>query len=237
VPTPGVRTRFATPRRARPGGDTPIERPDDLVRGPALPRSFYLAPTLAVARHLLGKVLVHETPDGVVAGRIVETEAYRGPEDRAAHSRGGHRSARNEVMYGPPGHAYVYFVYGMHHCVNVVTQPADVPEAVLLRALEPLAGLEPMRRRRALPDAPPWRLCRGPGALCQALAIDRALNGADLVAGLLRVLDAPPVAARLVERAPRVGVDYAGTHATRRWRFFVAGTPAVSGPRGSRDPG
>ena len=205
---------------------------DDRGRGRALPRSFYLAPTLTVARRLLGKVLVHEAPDGVAAGRIVETEAYRGPADRAAHSRGGHRSPRNEVMYGPPGHAYVYFVYGMHHCVNVVTQPRDVPEAVLIRALEPLDGLELMRRRRGLPEAaPPWRLCRGPGALCQALGIDRTRNGADLVAGRLRVLDAPDLPRARIARSTRIGVAYAGPDAARPWRFFVTGLPAVSGPR------
>jgi DNA-3-methyladenine glycosylase len=201
---------------------------------PPLPRSFYLQPTLVVARRLLGKVLVHETADGLSAGRIVETEAYRGPADRAAHSRGGHRSARNEVMYGPPGRAYVYFVYGMHHCVNVVTQAADVPEAVLIRALEPVAGVALMRARRALPDAPEWRLCRGPGALCQALAIDRDENGADLRRARLTVRRAPEVPARLVLRTPRVGVDYAGGHAARPWRFVVATSPAVSGPRARR---
>ena len=204
---------------------------DDRGRGRALPRSFYLQPTLVVARRLLGKVLVHATPDGVAAGRIVETEAYRGPADRAAHSRGGHRSARNEVMYGPPGHAYVYFVYGMHHCVNVVTQPRDAPEAVLLRALEPLDGIEIMRRRRALPDAPAWRLCRGPGALCQALGIDRTRNGADLVAGPLRILDAPDVPRGRVARSTRIGVAYAGADAERPWRWFVTRLPDVSGPR------
>ena len=204
---------------------------DDRGRGPALPRSFYLQPTLTVARRLLGKVLVHETADGLAAGRIVEVEAYRGPADRAAHSRGGHRSARNEIMYGPPGHAYVYFVYGMHHCVNVVTRPVDVPEAVLIRALEPVAGIATMRERRRLADGPDWRLCRGPGALCQALGIDRARNGADLVASALTVRAAPEVPARLVVRTPRIGVDYAGADASHPWRFIVASSPAVSGPR------
>jgi DNA-3-methyladenine glycosylase len=201
------------------------------VIGRALPRRFYLRPTLRVARALLGQVLVHEGPDGLAAGRIVEVEAYRGPRDRAAHSRGGHRSARNEVMYGPPGHAYVYFVYGMHHCVNVVTQRRDVPEAVLIRALEPVAGLELMRRRRALPTAPAWRLCRGPGALCEALGITRGENGADLVRGRLRVVAGPGVPARGVRRTARIGVAYAGPHATLRWRFLVAASRAVSGPR------
>jgi DNA-3-methyladenine glycosylase len=205
--------------------------PDDRGRGPALPRSFYLQPTLTVARRLLGKVLMHETADGVAAGRIVEVEAYRGPSDRAAHSRGGHRSPRNEVMYGPPGHAYVYFIYGMHHCVNVVTQPRDVPEAVLIRALEPIVGVDLMRQRRRLPDAPEARLCRGPGALCQALGIDRSRNGADLVRGPLRILDRPTVAPPRIRRTPRIGVDYAGTHAARPWRFLVIDSPAVSGRR------
>src|SRR6185295_6674231 len=168
-----------------------------------LPRAFYLQPTLRVARALLGKILVHDAPEGRTAGRIVEVEAYRGPRDRAAHSFGGRRTARNEVMYGPPGHAYVYFIYGMHYCVNVVCQPRDVPEAVLVRALEPLDGEPLMRLRRGLPDAPAWRLCRGPGALCQALGIARAQNGADLVRGNLRMMDGPTVPARDVTRTSR----------------------------------
>ena len=206
------------------------------MTGRALPRSFYLQPTLRVARALLGKTLVHATPDGITAGCIVEVEAYRGPRDRAAHSSGGRRTARNEVMYGPAGHAYVYFIYGMHHCVNVVCQGPDVPEAVLIRALEPLAGESLMRRRRALAEAPAWRLCRGPGALCQAMGIGRAMNGGDLVRGPLRILDAPPVPAAAVARAPRVGVDYAGTHAALPWRFLVRDSPAVSGRRLSGTP-
>jgi DNA-3-methyladenine glycosylase len=207
------------------------------VTARALPRRFYLQPTLGVARALLGKILVHDGPDGLTAGRIVEVEAYRGPRDRAAHSRGGHRSARNEVMYGPPGHAYVYFIYGMHHCVNVVTQRRDVPEAVLIRALEPVAGLDLMRRRRGLQSAPAWRLCRGPGALCTALGIARRDNGADLVRGALRIVSGTAVPGRDVRRTPRIGVAYAGPHAALRWRFLVTGSLAVSGPRGiSRRP-
>jgi DNA-3-methyladenine glycosylase len=201
------------------------------VTGRALPRRFYLQPTLRAARALLGKILVHDGPDGLAAGRIVEVEAYRGPGDRAAHSRGGHRSARNEVMYGPPGHAYVYFIYGMHHCVNVVMQAAEVPEAVLIRALEPVAGVRLMRRRRGFPDDPEWRLCRGPGTLCEALGITRRLNGADLCSGALRILAASAVPARDVRRTARIGVGYAGAHAALRWRFLLAGSPAVSGPR------
>jgi DNA-3-methyladenine glycosylase len=196
-----------------------------------LPRAFYLQPTLHVARALLGKILVHDGPDGRTAGRIVEVEAYRGPRDRAAHSFGGRRTARNEVMYGPPGHAYVYFIYGMHYCMNVVCQPREVPEAVLVRALEPLAGEDLMRRRRGLPNAPSWRLCRGPGALCQALGIARSENGLDLTRGALRLLDGPAIPGRAVVRTPRIGVDYAGSHAMRLWRFAVRESRAVSGRR------
>jgi DNA-3-methyladenine glycosylase len=206
----------------------------DRVQGRPLSRSFYLQPTLTVARRLLGMLLVHETADGVAAGSIVETEAYRGPTDRAAHSRGGHRSARNEVMYGPPGHAYVYFVYGMHHCVNVVTRPVDVPEAVLIRALEPVAGVPLMRTRRGIADGAAWRLCRGPGALCRALGIDRRHNGADLTRSALTIRSAPAVPPRFVVRTPRIGVDYAGDDAEHPWRFVVAPSPAVSGPRRPR---
>jgi DNA-3-methyladenine glycosylase len=203
------------------------------VNGRALPRSSYLQPTLRVARALLGKTLVHETADGITAGRIVEVEAYRGPKDRAAHSSGGRRTPRNEVMYGPPGHAYVYFIYGMHYCMNVVCQQVDVPEAVLVRALEPIEGEALMRQRRGLPDAPAWRLCRGPGALCRAMGITRAENGGDLVKGRLRVLAGADVSARDIARTPRIGVDYAGADAARPWRFIVRGSRAVSG-KGAR---
>jgi len=222
------------PRPAKPARharDVRRSRASAVSIGAVLPRAFYVQPTLVVARRLLGQVLAHETADGIAAGRIVETEAYRGPADRAAHSRGGHRSERNEVMYGPPGHAYVYFVYGMHHCVNVVTQPIGVPEAVLIRALEPVAGLALMRTRRRIADGADWRLCRGPGALCQALGIDRDRNGADLTRGALTIRSAPAVPGRLVARTPRIGVDYAGDDAAHPWRFVVTTSRAASGPR------
>jgi DNA-3-methyladenine glycosylase len=184
---------------------------------------------LRVARALLGKLLVHRTPDGIAAGRIVEVEAYRGPADRAAHTAGGRRTARNEVMWGPAGRLYVYFTYGMHHCCNVVTRGRDLPEAVLVRALEPIAGESLMRRRRGRPAALPlMHLARGPGNLCRALGIDRALNGTDLGVGPVVVLDAPPIAAARVARSPRIGVAYAGEDAALPWRFFVRDSPAVS---------
>lgn len=199
--------------------------------GRPLPREFYLRPTLAVARDLLGKILVHDAPEGRASARIVEVEAYRGVRDRAAHTSGGHRSPRNESMWGPGGHGYVYFVYGMHHCLNVVTRPAGVPEAVLIRAAEPLDGLALIRRRRALPDGPAWRLLRGPGSLCRGLGVDRRLDGTDLLRGPLRLCDAPPVPARSIRRTPRIGVAYAGPDAARPWRLLLAGEPAVSGRR------
>ncbi|MCC6849691.1 MAG: DNA-3-methyladenine glycosylase [Deltaproteobacteria bacterium] len=197
----------------------------------ALPLAFYARPTLRVARALLGKILVHRSAAGIAAGRIVEVEAYRGPEDRAAHTAGGRRTARNEVMWGPGGRLYVYFTYGMHHCCNVVTRGPGEPEAVLLRALEPLAGLALMRRRRNRPDLPVAALARGPGNLCRALGIDRRHDGALLTTGPIVVLDAPPVRASMVAVSPRIGVAYAGDHALRPWRFFLRGSSAVSGRR------
>ncbi len=201
----------------------------------ALPPAFYVRPTLRVARALLGKILVHRHRDGITAGRIVEVEAYRGPEDRAAHTAGGRRTPRNEVMWGPGGRLYVYFTYGMHYCCNVVTRAAGKPEAVLLRALEPVAGIALMRRRRGARDLAAAALARGPGNLCRAMGIDRRLDGSDLCDGPVMVLDAPHVPSARVAVGTRIGVAYAGEHALRPWRFFVRSSPAVSGPRGATD--
>jgi DNA-3-methyladenine glycosylase len=200
---------------------------------PALTPAFYARPTLRVARDLLGKILVHESDAGVSAGRIVEVEAYRGPADRAAHTAGGRRTPRNEVMWGPGGRVYVYLVYGLHHCCNVVTRDAGTPEAVLVRALEPLIGLRLLRRRRRCgSQAPAARLCQGPGNLCRALGIDLAMNGVALVTGAVRICEAPPLRSSRLARSPRIGVDYAEEDALLPWRFYVRDSPAVSaGPK------
>ena len=178
------------------------------------PRSFFERGTLTVARALIGMHLVRDDGHTLRAGRIVETEAYLGPRDLAAHSARG-RTRRTEVMFGPPGHAYVYFIYGFWNCLNVVTGRSGVPHAVLLRALEPLGALA----------GHTW----GPGLLCRALHIDRRLNGADLLGDelWLEYPHMPAPAVRIV-RATRIGVDYAGEWAQRRWRFFDRDSPFVS---------
>lgn len=188
-----------------------------------------------LAPSLLGQTLVRVLPDGTrLAGRIVETEAYLGIRDLAAHSAGGRRTARNEVMYGPAGHAYVYFTYGMHFCLNVVCGVLDEPVAVLLRACEPLEGIERMRehrRQRAGRRVTDREIASGPARLCQALAVDRAQNGIDLVSSPeLFIERAPRPAAKAIIRGPRIGVDYAGKWAAKPLRWWIAGNPHVSRP-------
>ncbi|HEX6766336.1 MAG TPA: DNA-3-methyladenine glycosylase [Polyangiaceae bacterium] len=197
------------------------------MTGRALPRSFYARPVLTVARDVIGKILVHDTKQGRVTGRIVEAEAYRGPEDRAAHSYGGRRTRRTAVMYGPPGHAYVFFVYGMHWHVNLVTTRVEAPHAVLIRAVEPLEGVPLMAKRRGIDGSSP-SLTNGPGKLCQAFAIDGKSYGADLCEGALVLIDGPR---GTVGRSPRIGVDYAGDWAKRPWRFFERENRYVSRAR------
>jgi DNA-3-methyladenine glycosylase len=183
-----------------------------------LPRDFYDRPALRVARELLGKTLVHEQEGERRAGRIVECEAYVSQRDLACHASKG-CTPRTEVMFGPPGHAYVYLVYGMHHCFNAVTGPPGLAAAVLVRALEPLEGLT----KGARTD--------GPGRLCRAMGLDRSLDRADLCGKTLYLADAPPVPRGEVCRGPRVGVDYAGEWAARPYRFWVRGSPFVSRAR------
>ncbi len=178
-------------------------KPDVQPSGTVLDAAFFERETVTVARDLLGKVLVRELDGHKLWGRLVEVEAYMGPEDLAAHSVGGRRSPRNDVMYGPPGHAYVYFTYGMHHCLNFVTRPEGVPQAVLVRALEPGPGMG---------------RCGGPGLVCRALDINRALNGVRLEPPLLYVLDdgAP---GRPIVATPRIGIYNSGDWQDRPLRF------------------
>jgi DNA-3-methyladenine glycosylase len=200
-----------------------------------LPRAFYARPTLTVARDLLGKVLVHRSPEGTTSGKIVEVEAYIGEEDPACHAAPG-PTQRNEPLYGEPGHAYVYFNYGTHDMFNVVSEPAGCPAAILVRALEPLEGIDLMEKRRLAWRAakrsnrsstamPADDLCRGPGNLARAMGITLADNRRDLCGRELYVedrgLEVGPVG-----WSPRIGINVG---VDRPWRGYVMGSRAVSG--------
>jgi len=200
-----------------------------------LPTEFYDRPVLDVARNLLGMILVRASNGGAagpdrraarLSGRIVEVEAYDGEADLACHASKG-RTERTEPMFGPAGRAYVYLVYGMHHCLNVVTGPVGHPAAVLLRALEPLEGTEWMEGG----SGPPATIAAGPGRLTRALGIDLSHNRADLRApGGLFIEAGEPVPDNRVLRGPRIGVEYAGAWARKPWRFGVRGSSALSRP-------
>ena len=187
-----------------------------------LPREFYARSALTVARELLGKTLWH----GNCAGIIVETEAYIGPVDRACHAFGGRRTARTEPLFGEAGHAYIYFTYGMYHCLNAVAGHVDAPECALIRALMPIEGLEEMRQRR--PGKPDVDLCRGPGKLCMALGIDRALNTRDLTEGDFVITEGIEVPEESIVTAKRVGIEKSGEAADYPWRFYVRDNLCVS---------
>lgn len=206
--------------------------------GPVLPLTFFLRPTPEVARDLLGVLLVRETVAGRITGRIVETEAYHEEGDEASHSHRG-RTERNAVMFGPPGRLYVYFTYGMHYCMNVVTEEEGVGAAVLIRAIEPLEGLDLMRGNRlrrstaraATPRPIPDRdLARGPARACAAYDIDRTSNGASLSGPDLHLCAGAPASTsspRTIITSTRIGISRATSHP---WRFHLAGNPFVSHP-------
>lgn len=182
---------------------------------PKLTRDFFDRPTLKVARDLIGLRLVRVHRGQRMVGRIVETEAYQGPQDLAAHSSRG-LTPRTATMFGPPGHAYIYLIYGFWHCLNFVTRAEGIPHAVLIRGIEPVAHISDKT----------W----GPGLLCRALNIDRKLNGADLLGDVLWVEQPADIPKRRlrVARAPRIGVDYAKEWALKPWRFFDRDSPYVS---------
>ncbi len=189
-------------------------------------RAWFEAPVLALARRLIGAVVVHERDGAVAAGRIVETEAYRGPQDLAAHSAGGRRTARTEAMFGPPGCAYMFLLYGTSWALNVTAGPIGDPHAVLVRALEPVAGLEEMAARRGMP---PTRreLTNGPGKLCKALGLDRSHYGLPL---WQRPLFIAQGRRGLIGRSSRINIDYAGSWIDKPWRFYERGNRWVSVP-------
>ncbi|MDD4278235.1 MAG: DNA-3-methyladenine glycosylase [Candidatus Sumerlaeales bacterium] len=192
-------------------------------------RAWLARPTLTVARQLLGCYLVHDTSEGVYVGRIVETEAYCGPEDKGAHSSGGKRTKRNEVMFGEAGHAYVYLIYGMYWCVNVTTDLPSRPHAVLIRALQPVQGIDLMRK-----NSPGIKkendLCKGPGRLCRAMDISGKQYGLALFEkqSSLCLCKGKLLSTEDVQESPRIGIPYAEEYADLPWRFSIHDNPCVS---------
>lgn len=182
---------------------------------------------IEVSRDLLGKLLVVPAEDGSrVSGMIVETEAYLGVIDKAAHSYGGRRTARNEVTYAAGGHAYVFFIYGMYYQLNVVSGQIGQPHVSLIRAVEPVEGIEVMRERRG--EMPDRNLTSGPGKLCIAMAIDRSLNGEDLTGERIWIEDYKTIPAKQIAAGPRIGIDYAEEFVDMPWRFWIKENPWVS---------
>lgn len=190
-----------------------------------LPCDFYARPSVLVAPDLLGRLLIREIGSQRLIGRIVEVEAYLGEDDAASHAFRG-PTTRNRSMFGPPGHAYVYIIYGIHTCLNIVTGQAGKGEAVLIRALEPLSGIEVMQRHRG--GRPLRQLTNGPGKICQALAIDKSLDGHDLCAGQRLWLEAGERPDETLCAGPRVGVRGDDRALSRAWRFFLAKNSFVS---------
>jgi DNA-3-methyladenine glycosylase len=194
-------------------------------------REFYLREnTIKIARELLGKLLVVPNEHGErVSGMIVEAEAYMGVQDRASHSFGGRRTSRNEIMYGGGGYVYVYFIYGMYFQLNFVTGPPEIPHAILIRAIEPVEGIEIMRERRG--EMKDRNLTSGPGKLCIAMGIDRSLNGEDLLGNKIWLEEYKKIPPKQIAVGKRIGIDYAGEDAGKLWRFWEREGKFVSGRR------
>lgn len=191
---------------------------------PALPRSFYDREVLDIAPELIGTILVHRSSEGTTAGRIVECEAYRGPEDLAAHSAGGRRTKRTEAMFGPPGRTYMFLLYGVNWAFNVVVAAEGTPHAILVRAIEPIHGLDLMSKRRGV-EAHRTILTNGPGKLTGAMGLDASHYGEDLCASRLFIA---PGTSSIVGTSARINVDYAGEHAALPWRYYERGNRYVS---------
>ena len=191
-----------------------------------LSRDFYNRDTLTVSREILGKVLVCESPEGTVKARIVEVEAYIGPEDKAAHSYGNRQSVRTKIQYGEGGYLYTFLIYGMYVCMNVVTNIADKPEVILFRALEPVEGIELMKKRRKTDKI--RNLCSGPGKLCQAMGITRDDYGEDLCGSRIYIEDGPVFEQEQIALSKRINIDYAQEAKDYLWRFTIKDSPFLS---------
>lgn len=192
-----------------------------------LNRDFYLNNALVTAEKLIGKILVHNINGKVLKGRIVETEAYRGPFDKAAHSYNNKgRNGRTAIQYKEGGYAYVYLIYGMYYCFNVTTAPENEPECVLIRALEPLEGIEYMKELRNTDSIK--NLCSGPGKLCKAMEIDKSCYGMDLCGNELYILSDDNDYSQYLGISKRINIDYAQECAEYMWRFYLKGNPYVS---------
>ena len=198
-----------------------------------LKREFYHRDSIIVAKELLGKILIHEVGGKKLSGKIVETEAYMGIDDKAAHSYGGRRTPRNEIMYGEAGFSYVFLIYGLHSCFNVVVNEADNPQAVLIRAVEPVDGLDEMsvlrykKQLNELTKSQIKTLTNGPGKLSNALGIDRSCNGADLCGSSLYIEEGREDSFDITT-TKRVGIDYAEEAVDFPWRYYITGNPYIS---------
>jgi len=196
-------------------------------------RDFYERNTLTVAKELLGKYLIHNSIDGITVGKIVEVEAYIGPDDPASHAYKGRRTSRTEAQFGPGGYAYIYQIYGKNFCFNVVTQKMGMPEVVLIRALEPIKGLELMAKRRGfsqLTNKIIKELTNGPSKLCQAMGIDKSLYGINLCGDVLFIAETNPDKTFEIIATPRINIDYAGDAKHYNWRFLIKNNKFVSKP-------
>lgn len=188
-----------------------------------LPRTFFERPTLKVAKDLLGKVLIVQTPNGAIQTKIVDVEAYVGPKDKACHASKG-RTTRTEIMFGPAGFTYVYLIYGIYHCLNIVTEREDYPAAILIRGLEILG--------KDNPTASPTRI-DGPGRICRYLGVDRTHNGLDATLGTTLWIEdhGLAISRKHIQSLPRIGVAYAGEWAKKLWRFYLPAPPAPKARR------
>ncbi len=194
-----------------------------------LKQRFFGQDALTVARLMIGKLLIRNIEGQEIVCRVVETEAYSGPEDKACHAYGGRRTNRTEIMFAAGGVAYIYLIYGMYHCLNIITGPKGKPEGVLIRGVEPLTGLDIIKKNRRLPPKRRQDLTNGPGKLCQALKIDKALYGYNVAEGKYLFFRQDGWVGEIV-RSPRINIDYAEEYTDKPWRFYMKNNQYVSRP-------